>query len=247
MLGWAIFYQPAIPSKPLFFAERIWFMTWMLCQSLSFFVVLVAALFACGKPRLLLSARWQRSVFHIHNTLLLTQFAIFLTVVLVDFFESFLILTKHLQLFHAEGRFGEVTIKYYRERPEAQELLLNTIVRVSQLISGFVLLGTFLIYLEDRSRLRKKRSKAEGLIKQLKQLKEMKWSENQTAGDELVSEQYDCAFCINTFDLNDSVVQLKCHRNHIFHRSCFSTYLEHMREEGVGQPKCPFCKVAIEF
>ena len=30
MLGWAMFYQPRIPSRPLFFAEKIWFMTWIM-------------------------------------------------------------------------------------------------------------------------------------------------------------------------------------------------------------------------
>lgn len=247
MLGWAVFYLPQVPTRPLFYAEKIWFMTWIMSQSLSFFVILTAALFACGKPRLLLSSNWQKSIYRTHNNLLMVQFMIFLTVGLVDSFELLLTVSRYMQLFH-DGKYNVlVSIRHFRERPHAQELLLNTIVRVSQLITCFVIFGSMLIHLEERAKNRKKRSKAVGLIKKMKKIKELKWSENQMAGDDLVSEQTDCAFCIVPFELDDSVIQLKCHKNHIFHRSCFMTYLEHMRKEASGQPKCPFCKEDIKF
>ena len=38
-----------------------------------------------------------------------------------------------------------------------------------------------------------------------------------------------CIFCYAHFQDNEQVLQLKCHRNHVFHRNCFQRHLAQER------------------
>ena len=54
---------------------------------------------------------------------------------------------------------------------------------------------------------------------------------------------YDCTFCLEEFQLNDSVITLKCNDAHVFHRNCFSKYIKCQKEQDDNERKCPMCQV----
>ena len=48
-----------------------------------------------------------------------------------------------------------------------------------------------------------------------------------------------CAICFAEFKKHDDVVQLRCHRNHIFHAKCLEDLLNS------GHRNCPLCRMPL--
>lgn len=71
-------------------------------------------------------------------------------------------------------------------------------------------------------------------------------------GDILFKEATECAICLDNFKTSNEIVQLKCSKYHIFHRSCLENLLNN---QGVGDRsprmfnessnKCPLCRQMI--
>eukprot|EP00356_Strombidium_inclinatum_P015459 CAMPEP_0170491872 /NCGR_PEP_ID=MMETSP0208-20121228/11304_1 /TAXON_ID=197538 /ORGANISM="Strombidium inclinatum, Strain S3" /LENGTH=66 /DNA_ID=CAMNT_0010767517 /DNA_START=800 /DNA_END=997 /DNA_ORIENTATION=+ len=56
------------------------------------------------------------------------------------------------------------------------------------------------------------------------------------------SDVEECAICLGDFVGKDEVVQLMCHRNHVFHFKCLKQFLENVRDQQIGKAKCPMCQ-----
>ena len=87
-VGFGIFsLMTAIPkysSSALFFAEKIWIISWMLCQSLRYVYLGLASVFAYWKPHVLLNHTWQSIGYEMLNLLDCIQIAVFFSVMYVD-------------------------------------------------------------------------------------------------------------------------------------------------------------------
>ena len=58
-------------------------------------------------------------------------------------------------------------------------------------------------------------------------------------GNMLYHDGINCSICLENFRQNQRVVQLTCHRFHIFHRDCIDDWVSS------GHNNCPLCRVAI--
>jgi len=52
----------------------------------------------------------------------------------------------------------------------------------------------------------------------------------------------ECPVCLGEYQAGENVVQLKCHKNHIFHRECLRKFIENLRDQMIGNGKCPICQ-----
>ena len=67
-----------------------------------------------------------------------------------------------------------------------------------------------------------------------------KWEENQN--DALnACEWKECAICLVEYTSISKVIELKCHRNHVFHKKCFRKFLNGIKHSSIGRLKCPYC------
>eukprot|EP00347_Sterkiella_histriomuscorum_P003238 403365058 len=59
-------------------------------------------------------------------------------------------------------------------------------------------------------------------------------------GTLVFGESRDCPVCLSAFNADDQIIQLKCHKSHIFHQECLELWIQK------GNLKCPMCRVEIE-
>lgn len=129
--------------------------------------------------------------------------------------------------------------------PDQDEQVINVMCRVLQGLVG-VLLIMFAYYLCKFWRQgQKKRAEANKVSKGLKKqkkttMKGLKKSNNPP-------DCLDCPICLVDYTEDDIVIQLKCHKNHLFHRDCFENFMNNVLKDGVGSPKCPLCQQEIKF
>ena len=57
----------------------------------------------------------------------------------------------------------------------------------------------------------------------------------------LLGDGLDCGCCLEPFNKNENVVQLKCHATHVFHRQCLIEW------SARGSLSCPFCRAPISL
>ena len=49
-----------------------------------------------------------------------------------------------------------------------------------------------------------------------------------------------CTICMEMLQAEDEVVQLRCHKSHVFHYTCLETYLNRSIKK-----ECPLCRAVI--
>ena len=103
---------------------------------------------------------------------------------------------------------------------------LKLIVRGSQLFIGlFMCLFMWIIYKLRQERINKI-MQARIALDKLKKLKKQTWVENQNQDIEIRSNSKECPICMDEYENSSFVVQLKCHKNHIYHHTCLEKFLE---------------------
>ena len=65
--------------------------------------------------------------------------------------------------------------------------------------------------------------------------------------DILFREASECAICLETFEGEAEIVQLKCSKFHIFHLQCIMKLLDRASEHLGEELKCPLCRKEIEI
>lgn len=61
-------------------------------------------------------------------------------------------------------------------------------------------------------------------------------------GSLVFQEAIDCSICYETFKNDQQIIQLQCHKFHIFHFDCLQTYLMHPEPE---EKVCPLCRLTL--
>ena len=108
-----------------------------------------------------------------------------------------------------------------------QEKSLNLIVRVAQVFSAVFLYFVGRLYCDHLRLKRKRENEASRILNQFEKSTAITWAQNQES--EQQSTESTCSFCLMEYEQEDELVQLKCHRNHLYHRECFKSFLEHIK------------------
>lgn len=107
------------------------------------------------------------------------------------------------------------------------------------LIANAVMIAICYIYMLQRSMFTPA-NEATRISRQLDRLPTKTWG--QLRRQQNLDEPSDCSFCLMEYEEDSQVVQLRCHNAHVFHKECFQTFMRNIREQQVGDPKCPLCQ-----
>ena len=129
----------------------------------------------------------------------------------------------------------------------SEEKWLDILVRMFQFMIGVVVVCVLVVYIAHRRSLARRRRESNQLIHSFNNSVLRSWNYIKNIPEEedrtTVSE---CPICLEDYEDQHSVIQLKCHKNHIYHRDCLKKYLDNTRYN-IGRPTCPICKQRIEF
>ena len=115
LIIWIFKYVPKINSKPIYLAEKVWFLTMIFSQLLNFSILFFAALHAYMNPLVLLNENLQKINYKLYIYSYIFQGVIVLSVVFIDVFQYVFILAD---------------CKFTGGEPDQEEISLNIIIRV---------------------------------------------------------------------------------------------------------------------
>ena len=107
-----------------------------------------------------------------------------------------------------------------------EEDTMDFIIRLVQVINMLfiIILVCRLRSPTVRNRHTKKRT-FNKLIETLEKSKKTKYSQLTKKSEDTRPTVSECIICLVEYQENDFVTQLKCHKNHLFHRNCLKQYL----------------------
>jgi hypothetical protein len=224
-----------VPYSPLTLTEAVWWGLFIVTHHLMTLVMLFACIFAYRNPKLLVNHNWQFKFHRVHEFFSKINLSIFTLVIFVDFFQIL---------------WTTADISFRQSQPDAKmednERFLNIIVRILQ---GFFALIFFCIisYLLKMRKDRKlKEQEAQKLLKKFDSIPIQTFQENQEGDLEMKTQATECPICLSDFSNEDVVLQLQCHRNHIFHRACIRQFIE-KTSSNMQDLNCPLCKQTIHL
>ena len=198
----------------------------------------VSAIIAHGNPSLLLTPWHNRvadSVFFQCLALFISDFTYLGFVYFVLFVEAM------MKLMHQIRYLKRHPGASYKEYMECTEYIVTGLIGLGFCYFSFICVS---IICKDWKR-RAERNRMLTLIEG-KDVDFTTWSEikDQFEKDEGPPE---CTFCLGDYEDSDEVVQLECHKSHVFHRACFKTFLKNIVEKNTGQARCPLCQSDIRY
>eukprot|EP00351_Strombidinopsis_sp_SopsisLIS2011_P005897 CAMPEP_0116883132 /NCGR_PEP_ID=MMETSP0463-20121206/15584_1 /TAXON_ID=181622 /ORGANISM="Strombidinopsis sp, Strain SopsisLIS2011" /LENGTH=147 /DNA_ID=CAMNT_0004537451 /DNA_START=622 /DNA_END=1065 /DNA_ORIENTATION=- len=54
-----------------------------------------------------------------------------------------------------------------------------------------------------------------------------------------------CSICTMEFEVPCTILELACHKKHIFHEDCLNDWIKHNEQKGTDAP-CPICRTKID-
>ena len=224
LISWVIIYFKS-SSNVTYFTEKVWVISWLTCQMICFIVIFFSAWVAHCHPNILLRPHWNKKLFKLYHFLVKCQLLTFMAVLFIDLPQLFYI------VFGLDYEFGSRT---------GEEIELNIIVRVAQGLCGCFSVCIFTILYSERKRKVERQREANRVLISFDRSRKQTWKQNQESENK--SEAIECAICLAEYEDESQVIQLTCHKNHIYHRDCLRQFLQNAREGNIsGNPKCPLC------
>mmetsp|Transcript_13245 Transcript_13245/g.20691 ORF Transcript_13245/g.20691 Transcript_13245/m.20691 type:complete len:178 (-) Transcript_13245:61-594(-) len=175
---------------------------------------------------------WQSKMYQVHLVFLVTQGIIFMCCIFID-----------VARYVLDIPWFNITFRENEEKdalPNSTEASINGITRIGQGITLLVMGCIGMAFCNMRIEKRARSRVANGALLEFKKARIETWKEHKKR-EEVCANVVECAICLCEYEEKDKVVQLKCHRNHVFHQQCLEQFLVNARDSGVGSPKCPLC------
>lgn len=182
-------------------------------------------LYAYNRPLILTERSWQFKMYRAYHFFVKLQLIVFFSVLFVDL-EALM-----LPVFGLEFTGMPMT---------QEEASLDIIVRVSQVMCCTLSIVIGYVMFNHQMDKRKKIKEANRVLDGFKKARRQSYAENRES--ETPTQCVECSICLGEFNLEDQVMQLSCHHNHIYHRDCLQMFLENARDGKTGPPKCPLCQ-----
>jgi hypothetical protein len=195
-------------------------------------VAYIAAVQAKNNPRVLLNVRWNKKVGKIYSSLIAGQIIIYLNVILLDLYGF--ILDKAIPNFFNPF-----------QRNTEDEKTIDILCRLSQAMVAMMLVCFGYYFLKFYRQSRARQTEASKITKKLNKQKVKTWKGLKQGANP--PDCLDCPICLVDWEDEDEIIQLSCHKNHIFHRECFTKFIAGVLKDKVGSPKCPLCQQEVKF